>query len=99
MTDKTDIAYYCDLSSKEDNMTVIYGTDAEESIVVLPRLVLGYYFIAAFVVAAIIGLAWIIFRKNKKANRICRYLFAAPLSYMLGHLMITTRVCFVFCNK
>ena len=90
-TDKTDIAYYCDLSSRENNMMVIYGTDAQESIVVLPRLVLGYYFIAAFVAAAIIGLAWIIFRKDKKANRICGYLFAAPLSYMLGHLMITTR--------
>lgn len=35
-------------------------------------------------------LAWLIFRKNKKAGRICGYLFAAPLSYLLGHLMITT---------
>lgn len=89
-TDQTDIAYYCDLSTENDNVTVIYGTDAEENFTVLPRLVLGYYFIAALIAAVIIGLACIIFRKNKKVSRICRFLFAAPLSYMLGHLIITT---------
>ena len=88
--DKTDIAYYYDLSTEDNNVTVIYGTDAEESFIVLPRLVLGYYFFAALIAAVIAGLACIIFRKRKRANRICRYLFAAPLSYMLAHLIITT---------
>ena len=88
--EKADVAYYCDLSSEENNMTVIYGADAVAGIIVLPRLVLGYYFIAALAAAAVLGLVWFILRKNKRAGRICGYLFAAPLSYELGHLIITT---------
>lgn len=89
-TRKTDIAYYCDLSTEGDNVTVIYGTETNGHFSVLPRLVLGYYFMAALIAAAITGLAFVIFRKNEKASRICGYLFAAPLSYLLGHLIMTT---------
>lgn len=88
--DPADIAYYCDLTRTAENMTAVYGTDQYEHITSLPRLVLGYYFIAAFVAAAIAGAAFFIFRKNKKARAVCGYVFAAPLSYMLGHLIITT---------
>ncbi len=90
-TDKADVVYYCDLSTEGDNMTVIYGEAAEENITALPRLVLGYYFLAALIAAVILGLACIIFRKNKKLGRIFGYLFAAPLSYVIAHLIITTR--------
>lgn len=89
-SEKTDVAYYCDLSTENDNAAVIYGASAGGGLSLLPRLVLGYYFMLAFAAAAVLGLARIIFRKNKKASRIFGYLFAAPLSYLLGHLITTT---------
>lgn len=89
--EKTDVAYYCDLSTENDNVKVVYGINAEGNFIILPRLVLGYYFIAVLIATVIIGLACIIFRKNQKISCFCNYLFAAPLSYLLAHLIITTR--------
>ena len=88
-TEPTDGAYYDDLSA-QGRMTLLYGTDAGGGACVLPRLVPGYYFLAALIAAAVTGLARLLFRKNKKASRICGYLFAAPLSYLLGHLLVAT---------
>lgn len=88
--DRADVVYYCDLSSEADNMTVVFGTAAEENSLVLSRLVPGYYFAAALAAAVLLGIACLVFRKNAKLGLACRYLFAAPLSYALGHLIITT---------
>lgn len=89
-TDKTDIAYYCDLTTQSNNMQLIYGTDTQGYGTVLPRLVLSYYFMAALIAAGILGLAWLVLRKSQKAGRVCGYLFAAPLSYILAQLIVTT---------
>lgn len=89
-SDKADIVYYCDLSTEKDNTTVIYGTDPQGNLTVLPRLVLGYYFTLAAAASLVVGIAWVILRKNKKASRVIGYLFAAPLSYVIAHLVIST---------
>lgn len=89
--DKIEIAYYCDLSTESGNMTAVYGKTADEGGIVLPRLVLGYYFTLALAAAALLGLIVLLVRKNKEARRICGYLLAAPVSYVLSHLLLTTR--------
>jgi hypothetical protein len=89
-SDPVELAYYCDLSAEGGNVTVVYGTDTAENRSVLPRLILGYYFAAALIAAAVLGLACILFRKDEKKSRICGYLLAAPLSYLLAHLLVTT---------
>ncbi len=88
--EKTAVAYYCDCTNTLDNATVIYGTGPYDHITFLPRIVLGYYFVFALAAAVLIGLVWFILRKKEKASKICRYLFAAPLSYMLAHLALAT---------
>ncbi len=88
--EKADVVYYCDLSTEHDNMTVLYGTAPDGGSAVLPQLVLGMYFVLALAAAVVLGLLWLLLRKNKTASRILGYLFAAPLSYVLGHLLMTT---------
>ena len=83
-----DIVYYCDYTDG-GNMTVIYGQDPSKNggVITLPRLVLGYYAVLSVVAAGITGLLWILFRK-KKAGGFCRSIFLAPLSYLIGHILV-----------
>lgn len=89
---KTDTVYYCDETKEQDNMVVLYGTtaDTNAAITALPRLFLGYYFVAAGMAAALAGLIWFLLRKKKKASTICRCLFFIPASYLLGNLLLST---------
>jgi|AGTN01.3.fsa_nt_gi hypothetical protein len=83
-----DVVYYCDYTDG-GNMTVIYGQDQGENggVITLPRLVLGYYVVISAVAAGIAGLLWKVFRK-KKAGGFCKYTFLAPLSYLIGHILV-----------
>ena len=65
----------------------LWGTPMNGGIEVLPRLALGYYVLAAGVLAAITGVLWLFFRK-RKAERILRQVCFAPLSYLLAHLLL-----------
>lgn len=90
---KVDTVYYCDYSTEVDNMNVVYGInpDTDGGRLSLPRLFLGYYFVMACIVAVIIGAVWLLFRKNHKVSNIFMYLFFVPISYLIGHLIITTK--------
>ena len=89
---KVDTVYYCDYSTKDDNMIVVYGIDPHTNggITSLPRLVLGYYFMMALIASIIVGVVWILLRKNLKVSNICKYLFFVPTSYLISHLLLTT---------
>ena len=89
---KVDTVYYCDYTTKDDNMIVVYGIapNTNGGISSLPRLVLGYYFIMALIASVIVGVVWILLRKNLKASNICKYFFFVPTSYLISHLLLTT---------
>lgn len=91
--EKTDTVYYCSNTERFPNLTVIYGRDPSPNGggAVLPRLFLGFYFLFAAAAAAVIGLAWLLLRKNGKLRRICKYLFFVPASYLAGHGLLATR--------
>ncbi|SFE44000.1 zf-HC2 domain-containing protein [Thermophagus xiamenensis] len=89
---KVDRVYYCDYSTKDDNMIVVYGIDPNTNggITSLPRIVLGYYFMIALIASIIVGVVWFLLRKNHKAGNICKYLFFVPTSYLISHMLLTT---------
>ncbi len=86
-----DAIYYCDYTV-DDNMQLIYGENPYGSggVVVLPRLVLGYYIILGFILAIILAVCSIIMRKNKKARIICKCILLAAISYLLSGLILGT---------
>lgn len=89
---KVDTVYYCDYTTKDNNMIVVYGIDPKTNgeVIALPRLILSYYFMMALIASIIIGVVWILLRKNLKLSNICKYLFFVPTSYLISHLLITT---------
>ena len=89
---KVDTVYYCDYSTRDDNMTLVYGINPHTNggVITLPRLVLGYYFMMALIVSMIFGVLWISLRRNLKVSNICKYLFFVPTSYLISHLLLAT---------
>lgn len=79
--------YYCE-NTDGDNMKIVYGENPGGGVITLPRFVLGYYFGLACVVAVLLGVLWIICRKNSKANNVCKALFFVPVSYMLSAIVL-----------
>lgn len=77
--------YYCD-NTKGGTMTSLWGTPLPGGGTSLPRLVLSYYLLLALGAAGLTGLAWLLLR-GARAKRICGYLFLAPVSYLVGHLL------------
>ncbi|MBE6023867.1 MAG: zf-HC2 domain-containing protein [Cellulosilyticum sp.] len=77
---------YCSEDTQGDNMKVVYGENPNESggIVILPRLVLVYYFNLACILTIVVGIIWLCIRKNKMMYRICKYLFFVPASYIMS---------------
>ena len=88
---RIDTVYYCDYTVDE-NMIVVYGTNDNKNggFIVLPRLLLGYYFSLACVLAMIFGIVWLIFRHQTKISNVCKYLFFIPISYLISNLFLST---------
>jgi hypothetical protein len=90
--ESVDTIYYC--SNKEENrggnMTIIYGTNPYPNggVVILPRLVMGYYFYLAIVLSVLIGILWFLLRNRKKGGNICKYLFFVPISYLAAQVLL-----------
>lgn len=86
-----DTIYYSSNREEDntDNLTIIYGTNPlNGGVVILPRLVLGYYFLLVILMSAVIGVMWFIFRKREKACIISKYLFFIPVSYLIAQLLL-----------
>lgn len=83
---KVDALYYCWETQGENTVLLAGETDAA-GMVVLPRLVLGYYVLLALGLGAVSGLLCLLFRK-KKAGALFRQIFFAPVSYLTGHVLI-----------
>ena len=76
---------------------VIYGFGAEQELLwgepmnggmqSLPRLALAYYALIATGLAVLCAILWLVFRK-KRAGGVFRQLCLAPLSYLLGQLLV-----------
>lgn len=87
-----DTIYYC--SNKEENntgnMTIIYGTNPYPNggVVILPRLVMGYYFYLAILLSAVIGMIWFILKRWKRAGVICKYIFLVPITYITAQVLL-----------
>ena len=84
-----DSIYYC--SNRDGkNMTMIYGSSASssEGVMILPRLVMEYYFYLAAILLVVFAIAWVFLRKKEKAGAICKYLFLAPLSYLTAQVLL-----------
>ncbi len=83
---KVDALYYC-WEVKGENTVLLAGETDAAGMVVLPRLVLGYYVLLALGLGMVSGLLWLLFRK-KKAGAAFRQIFFAPVSYLTGHVLI-----------
>ena len=83
---RVDALYYCWETQGENTVLLAGETDAA-GMQVLPRLVLGYYVYLALLLAAVSGLLWFLLRK-KKAGALFRLIFFAPVSYLIGHVLI-----------
>lgn len=80
--------YY--VSENQINDVLLFGEKMIENggIVTLPRFFLTYYFLIAATLSAILFLFILVTRKTKKIQTVIRYLFFAPLSYVLATLCI-----------
>lgn len=83
---KVDALYYC-WETQGENTVLLAGETAAAGMQVLPRLVLGYYVYLALLLGAVSGLLWFLLRK-KKAGALFRLIFFAPVSYLIGHVLI-----------
>lgn len=86
-----DTIYYCSNEEKDGgNMTIIYGTNPYPNggVVILPRLVMAYYFYLAILLSVVIGVIWLILKNWKKASIICKYLFLVPISYIAAQVLL-----------
>ena len=70
-----------------EEQKLLYGTPMSGGLMLLPRLVLGYYLLYDAVLAVLFGLLWRA-RRGKKAGETMRALFFAALAYPVGHLLI-----------
>lgn len=79
--------YYC-WEAQDENAELLYGEKIGDSgLFVLPRLVLGYYALFALALLIVSGLAWLLLRK-KRAGGVFRQIFFAPVSYLIGHMLM-----------
>lgn len=83
---RVDALYYC-WETQGENTVLLSGETGAAGMQVLPRLVLGYYVYLALLLGAVSGLLWLLLRK-KKAGALFRLIFFAPVSYLIGHVLI-----------
>ena len=74
-------------TARSDKQELLYGEPMQGGLMLLPRLVLGYYLLYDAVLAVIFVLLWSAKRKAR-AGEIFRCLFFATLAYPIGHLLI-----------
>ena len=70
-----------------NSQELLWGEPLNGGTEVLPRLALAYYLLIAAALAAVSGLLWFIFR-GKKAGKIMRQVFFAPIAYIAAHLLL-----------
>lgn len=80
--------WYCSSNGAED--TLIYGESelGFGGVITLPRLVLGYYTLIAFILAVTGGILLLVFRNNDKVKGIIQKIVFVPVSYLIGHICI-----------
>ena len=81
------VLYGYGFARSDKQQELLYGEPMQGGIMLLPRLVLGYYLLYDAVLAVIFGLLWRAKRKTK-AGGAFRALFFAALAYPIGHLLI-----------
>ena len=81
--------YYVTNGGQEDK--VIYGDNpiTNGGVMTLPRLFLNYYIAVAFLIAVVLTLLLLLFRKKQKIKTIIVEILFAPISYIVSHIMIT----------
>lgn len=86
--EKVTTIYY--VSNGEQMDKVIYGENPNVNggVITLPRLVLNYYFSVAFLMAFVLTILLLLFRKNKKIKKLIVTILLIPLSYIVSHIMI-----------
>ena len=70
-----------------NSQELLWGEPLNGGTEVLPRLALAYYLLIAAALAAVSGLLWFIFR-GKKAGKIMRQVFFAPIAYIAAHILL-----------
>ena len=70
-----------------NSQELLWGEPLNGGTEVLPRLALAYYLMIAAALAAVSGLLWFIFR-GKKAGKIMRQVFFAPIAYIAAHILL-----------
>lgn len=81
-------AVYYAQNNGSDDVRLLGAQPTEYSgVVTLPRLALGYYLLLALLLGAVLGIAWVTFRR-KTGGRTLGYLALAPLCYAAGHLLV-----------
>lgn len=80
--------FYAQNNGGDDIM--IYGDSLRVNggTVTQPRLVLGYYLIIATVLAAVLAVLVLIFRKKIKIRKVIEKLLFVPTSYIIGHICL-----------
>ena len=66
---------------------LLWGTEMNGGVEVLPRLVLAWYALIAAVLSVVLGLLWLLFRRRACSGILCQ-LFLAPLSYLTAQFLI-----------
>jgi hypothetical protein len=81
--------YYVSNGGQEDK--VIYGRNPifKGGVMTLPRLFLNYYFKLDMLIAFVLVVFFLIFRKKEKAKAIIVKILFVPISYFASHVMIT----------
>lgn len=88
-----DRVYYIDYANGGEP-TLIYGQEqGTANFIVLPRLVLNYYFIVAVAAAVLLGIAWLVFtlilrKKHNTLSKVTKHLLFIPVSYLLAQLLL-----------
>jgi len=80
--------YYYSADGTED--ILIFGKDQNENggIITLPRLVLGYYFVIALVLAILFGIFLFTYKKEGKIRSVLEKILVLSISYFFSHLCI-----------
>ena len=78
--------YYCD-NTKGGALIPLWGRTPSSMGTILPRLVLGYYVLAALALSVVLGLLWFLLRK-KKAGPILGTAALLPVAYLVSHLLV-----------
>ena len=88
-SEKVNTIYYVSNGKIDD--TVIYGENPNSNggTITLPRIFLNSYFTLAVFSSIVLAILLLITRKKEKLNKIIKFLFFAPVSYSISHILIT----------